>query len=133
MLAETKELLVRKHEFPAEVQQAYLEKILTRFENPYLPDTVDRVGRQPLRKLSRTERLIGPAAELAENGYHPEYLLKTVAAALAFDVPADPESVELQELLRTLTPAEAVGRVTGLEPSHPLYESVLAVFAARMG
>ncbi len=68
VLAETKELLVRKHEFPAEVQQAYLEKILTRFENPYLPDTVDRVGRQPLRKLSRTERLIGPAAELAENG-----------------------------------------------------------------
>ena len=53
---------------PDEAQQAYVDKILQRFANPYLPDTVDRVGRQPLRKLSRTERLIGPAAELAERG-----------------------------------------------------------------
>ena len=68
VLAETKQLLVDKHEFSPEAQQAYVDKILHRFANPYLPDTVDRVGRQPLRKLSRTERLIGPAAELAERG-----------------------------------------------------------------
>ena len=102
VLAETKQLLVDKHEFAPEAQQAYVDKILQRFANPYLPDTVDRVGRQPLRKLSRTERLIGPAAELAETGIRPEYLLATVEAALSFDVPEDPESVELQQLLQTL-------------------------------
>ena len=100
MLAETKQLLVAKHEFDPEVQQAYLEKILNRFANPYLPDTVDRVGRQPLRKLSRNERLIGPAAELAERGIRPEFLLATVAAALRFDVPADPESVRAEGTAR---------------------------------
>ena len=104
VLAETKQLLVAKHDFPAEAQQAYVDKILQRFANPYLPDTVDRVGRQPLRKLSRSERLIGPAAELAERGIRPQHLLATVDAALSFDVPEDPESVELQELLRTLPP-----------------------------
>ena len=76
-----------------------MDKILTRFENPYLPDTVERVGRQPLRKLSRKERLIGPAAELAALGERPTYLLATVDAALSFDVPEDPESVELKQLL----------------------------------
>ncbi len=90
VLAETKRLLVDKHEFSPDAQQAYVEKILTRFANPYLPDTVDRVGRQPLRKLSRKERLIGPAAELAALGERPTYLLATVAAALSFDVPEDP-------------------------------------------
>ena len=50
VLAETKRLLVDKHEFAPEAQQAYVDKILGRFANPYLPDTVDRVGRQPLRK-----------------------------------------------------------------------------------
>ena len=133
VLDETRRLLVAKHEFSAEAQQAYVDKILQRFENPYLPDTVDRVGRQPLRKLSRSERLIGPAAELAERGIRPRRLLATVEAALSFDVPDDPESVELQQLLRTLTAEEAAGRICGLEPAHPLYGDVVAVMARKVG
>ena len=130
VLGETKRLLVEKHEFSDEAQQAYVDKILDRFANPYLPDTVIRVGRQPLRKLSRSERLIGPAAELAERGVRPQHLLATVEAALAFDVPDDPDSVELQQLLTTLPPAEAAERITGLAPGHPLYDDVVAVVAA---
>jgi mannitol-1-phosphate 5-dehydrogenase len=133
VLAETKQLLVAKHDFPAEAQQAYVDKILQRFANPYLPDTVDRVGRQPLRKLSRSERLIGPAAELAERGVRPQHLLATVEAALSFDVPDDPESVELQQLLRTLTAEEATGRICGLTPADPLYGEVVAVMARKVG
>jgi mannitol-1-phosphate 5-dehydrogenase len=133
VLAETKQLLVAKHDFTDEAQQAYVDKILQRFANPYLPDTVDRVGRQPLRKLSRSERLIGPAAELAERGVRPQHLLATVEAALSFDVPDDPESVELQRLLRTLTAAEATERITGLRPADPLYADVLAVLERRVG
>jgi mannitol-1-phosphate 5-dehydrogenase len=133
VLGETKQLLVAKHELSADAQQAYVDKILQRFENPYLPDTVDRVGRQPLRKLSRNERLIGPAAELAERGIRPRHLLATVEAALSFDVPDDPESVELQRLLRTLTAAEATERICGLQPAEPLYSDVLAVLERRIG
>jgi mannitol-1-phosphate 5-dehydrogenase len=133
VLDETKRLLVARHDFTAEAQQAYVDKILQRFANPYLPDTVDRVGRQPLRKLSRSERLIGPAAELAERGVRPRHLLATVEAALAFDVPDDPESVELQRLLGALTAEEATERICGLEPAHPLYGDVVAVMTRKVG
>jgi mannitol-1-phosphate 5-dehydrogenase len=133
VLGETKQLLVAKHDFSDDAQQAYVDKILQRFANPHLPDTVDRVGRQPLRKLSRTERLIGPAAELAERGARPTHLLATVDAALSFDVPDDPESVELQQLLRALTAEEAAERICGLKPSDPLYDDVVAVMAPRVG
>ncbi|MFL6102244.1 MAG: mannitol-1-phosphate 5-dehydrogenase [Actinomycetes bacterium] len=133
VLDETRQLLMAKHDFTAEAQQAYVDKILQRFANPYLPDTVDRVGRQPLRKLSRSERLIGPAAELAERGIRPQHLLATVAAALSFDVPDDPQSVELQQLLRTLTAAEATERICGLTPADPLYDDVVAVMARKAG
>ena len=122
-----------KHDFSDEAQQAYVDKILQRFANPHLPDTVDRVGRQPLRKLSRSERLIGPAAELAERGIRPRHLLATVEAALAFDVPDDPESVELQRLLGALTAEEATERICGLEPAHPLYGDVVAVMTRKVG
>lgn len=131
VLAETKSLLVAKHEFSDTAQQAYVDKILQRFANPYLPDTTERVGRQPLRKLSRNERLIGPAAELAELGIPRHHLLATVDAALAFDVPEDPESVELQELLGSLPAAQVLEKVTGLTADHPLYPDVLAVFERR--
>jgi mannitol-1-phosphate 5-dehydrogenase len=133
VLAETKQLLVAKHEFSDEAQQAYVDKILQRFANPHLPDTVDRVGRQPLRKLSRTERLIGPAAELAGRGVRPRHLLATVEAALSFDVPEDPESVELQELLKTLPAPAATERICGLQPADPLYADVLAVMERKGG
>jgi len=133
VLDETRQLLVAKYDFTAEALQAYVDKILQRFANPYLPDTVDRVGRQPLRKLSRSERLVGPAAELAERGIRPQHLLATVEAALSFDVPDDPQSVELQQLLRTLTAAEATERICGLTPADTLYDDVVAVMARKAG
>ncbi|MDR6504395.1 mannitol-1-phosphate 5-dehydrogenase [Arthrobacter oryzae] len=127
VLDETKELLIHKHGFNREEQEAYVEKILGRFTNPHLPDTVNRVGRAPLRKLSRHERFIGPAAELAERGIVPEALLGAIAAALRFNDPADAEAAELAQIVATSTAAEATEKVTGLTAGHPLFEAVAAL------
>ena len=126
VLAETKALLVAKHGFDPAVQAAYLETNLGRFANPHLTDTVDRVGRQPLRKLSRNERFISPAAELIESGTQPVALVRTVGAALRFDVAEDPESQQLQEKLTALSANDFVAEVTGLDADHPLFALVLA-------
>ena len=127
VLAETKALLVAKHEFDPEVQQAYIDKNMVRFANPELSDTVDRVGRQPLRKLGRNERFVGPAAELAERGLSSAALVRTMGVALRFDVPEDPQSVELQQLLTTLPAESFVAQVSGLEETHPLFADVVEV------
>lgn len=127
VLDETKELLIHKHGFNREEQEAYVEKILGRFTNPHLPDTVNRVGRAPLRKLSRHERFIGPAAELAERGIVPEALLGAIAAALRFNDPADAEATELAQIVASSTAAEATEKVTGLTAGHPLFEAVAAL------
>lgn len=136
-LAETKDLIVRKFGFEPEVQQAYVEKILARFANPDLPDTTERVGRSPLRKISRNERFIGPAAELAEMGRPTDALLATVGALLEFDVAEDPESVELQAILASAragekTAAEVAQELTGLSADHPLFAGLLAQVEARL-
>ena len=128
-LGETSALIVAKHGFTAEEQAAYRARILERFRNPELPDTVERVGRQPLRKLGRHERFIGPASELAVAGLPVEGLLGAVAAALRFDVPADPESVELQQLLAAREPAAFVHEVTGIAAGHPLEPGLVATVA----
>ncbi|MET4542162.1 MULTISPECIES: mannitol-1-phosphate 5-dehydrogenase [Micrococcaceae] len=124
VLEETKELLVAKHGFVEAEQEAYVQKILSRFTNPHLPDTVNRVGRAPLRKLSRHERFVGPAAELAERGVTPVALLEAMSAALRFDDGNDDEAVELASLLSELDAAAVVERITELTPSHPLFAAV---------
>ncbi len=133
VLAETKSLLVAKHEFDADEQQAYIDKTLVRISNPHLPDTCERVGRNPMRKLSRNERFIGPAAQLAERGMPAWDLLNAVGAALRFDVPGDEESVELQELLSSGLPAEGlVVAITGIEPHHALFPHLVEVIQLRL-
>ncbi len=84
------------------------------------------MGRQPLRKLSRNERFVGPAAELAERGLPNAALVRAMGAALSFDVPDDPQSVEMLELLGSMSAHGFVLQVTGLEPSHPLFPAVFA-------
>ena len=133
VLGETKQLLMDKFGFTDEQQQAYIEKTLKRISNPDLPDTCERVGRGPLRKLSRHERFIGPAAELVERGHTAWDLLNAIGAALRFDVPADAESVELQALLASGAPAAEIAEtITGLEPGHPLLSSVTEVVQLRL-
>ncbi|MFI7584751.1 mannitol-1-phosphate 5-dehydrogenase [Kocuria sp. M1N1S27] len=120
-LAETQTLLVAKHGFDDQEHGRYVAKILDRFANEHLPDTVERVGRAPLRKLGRHERFVGPAAELAERGLGTEGLRAAMAAALRFDPADDPEAVRLGEILDTLAPADAVREITGLDTGHPLF------------
>ena len=133
VLAETKALMVAKHEFDDDEQQAYIEKTLIRISNPHLPDTCERVGRNPMRKLSRNERFIGPAAELAERGMPAWDLLNAVGAALRFDAPGDEESVQLQELLSSgLTADELAVAITGVEPDHPLFPHLVEVIQLRL-
>ncbi|WP_395639852.1 mannitol-1-phosphate 5-dehydrogenase [Pseudolysinimonas sp.] len=128
VLGETAAFLIAKHDFPAAEQQAYLEKTLGRFSNPAIDDSVERVGRQPMRKLSRHERFVGPASEIAESGGSTDALLGAMGAALRFDVPGDDEAVTLQAMLRD--GADIPAEVMGLSPADALYDGAAATVAA---
>ncbi len=130
-LEETSAMLAAVHGLAASELAEYRSTILGRFRNPLLPDTVHRVGRQPLRKLSRTERFIGPAAAAAEHGIPTRALVRAVSAAIAFTDADDEQAVELQQRLRTQDAATFTEEVTGLVPAHPLYPAILAAVTAR--
>lgn len=130
-LEETSALLEAVHGLDAAELAGYRATILSRFANPALPDTVGRVGRQPLRKLSRHERFVGPAAAASERGLAVDGLVAAMAAALAFDDPSDEQSVQLQERLRTEDADALAASITGLDANHPLLPRVIEIVAAR--
>jgi len=126
VLKETSGLIVTKHHIPQAEQDEYVSKIIARFSNPDLKDSVARVGRQPLRKLGRNERLISPAAQIAEAGGKYDNLLESIEAALRFqNIKDDAESEELAKILKENDADAATQKLTGLEVGHPLYASVL--------
>ncbi|MEJ1156223.1 mannitol-1-phosphate 5-dehydrogenase [Microbacterium marmarense] len=131
VLEETSSLLVAKHGLDPDAQAEYRAKILRRFRNTELPDTVWRVGRQPLRKISRHERFVGPAAEAAERGLSVDALVSAIGAALEFDDAEDAQSVELQQMIRQHDAASFTATTTGLDPQHPLFSKIETVVAAR--
>lgn len=128
VLEETASLIVEKHAISAQEQKEYVDTIVKRISNPYLEDSVERVGRAPIRKLGRKERFIGPAAQLAERGMKYEALLGPVEMALRFqNVEGDDESVDLAKILKENSPGDATVQLTGLERNHPLFSAVVKV------
>ena len=122
---ETAALIVKKHKVDAKEQNDYVEKIITRISNPYLKDDVVRVGRAPLRKLSRKERFIGPAAALAEQGMECDGLVDAIEMAFRFyNCNEDEEAAQLENKLKALTSDKVVEEICGLESSHPLFKRI---------
>jgi mannitol-1-phosphate 5-dehydrogenase len=63
-LEESGEALIRKHAgkdrlFTPDGYREYADDLLERMTNPHLQDTVERVGRDPHRKLAWDDRLVG--------------------------------------------------------------------------
>jgi mannitol-1-phosphate 5-dehydrogenase len=79
--------------------QDHAQVLRKRFANRALGDTVLRLGRDPIRKLSPDDRLIAPARLAEAAGISPHALAQAIAAALRFDPPEDPIALELQQRL----------------------------------
>ena len=133
-LSETSHLIVKKHGISKNEQKDYVNKIVKRISNPYLADGVDRVGRAPLRKLSRKERFVGPAAELAHKGDKVTALIGAIEMAFRFqNVEGDEESAELTKILKEHDAVSVVKKVCGLEESDALFKDVVKVVEKVQG
>lgn len=126
VLGETSKVLVAKHKLDPKRHEAYVAKTLARIANPAVDDEIVRVGRQPLRKLAKNERLIGPALYFAEHFGEPKELLSVVSAALSFQSDNEPEVQRLGLLLASLSTDEFVAEVFGVGSHQELHKYLVA-------
>ena len=120
--------LVRKFGFDRDAHFAYIEKILRRFSNPYLRDECDRVGREPLRKLSPNDRIILPLLTAKGFGLPYDKLVLAAGAALHFDNPQDPQSVEMLASIKEEGLEATISKYTGIAASDPLVAEIAAAY-----
>jgi mannitol-1-phosphate 5-dehydrogenase len=125
-LEEGSEAVTRRHGLDRAEQAAYVADLLFRFANPALADTVARVGRDPIRKLRRDDRLVGAALLALARGVEPTEIVRGIGAALRFDPADDPAAVTLQAELRERGLDAVLAARCGLPPEHPLAARVRA-------
>ncbi len=104
---------------PGEME-AY-EKVMWRYVvNPAMPDSIRRTGFDPIRKLGRDERLIGPALMCLEQGIDPGAIVQVAAHAFAYDEKTDPGSRQLLAEVARDGIMAAIVRHCGLPADHVL-------------
>lgn len=126
-LDETTEALLRRFSsLDPEEHRRIREDIRVRFGNPLLRDTVYRVARDPLRKLTPSDRLVGSALLCLEEGIFPKYVACVCAAALCYDWNGDSEAVELQRMLQEGGIGFVLEEVCRVSPQSPLGERIMS-------
>lgn len=115
-----------KAEFPqhsASIESDVAEA-LGRIANVRLADTIYRVAKNPRRKLSSRERLVG-AALLAERHKLPNNNLCTgIAAAIAYDEPDDPHALSMKYDIISHGIDKILTEDCGLLPYEPLAKRI---------
>ncbi|MFW5695881.1 MAG: hypothetical protein ACOCYB_11975, partial [Alkalispirochaeta sp.] len=106
-----------------EQNEAILADILVRYGNPLLQDTIRRVGRDPGRKLGRTDRLVGAALLCDRHHISPDHILRIIAAAFRYT--DDSGAPSPATVLAERGADAAVTEVCGLMPEEPLHAAVV--------
>ncbi|MFP4384509.1 MAG: mannitol-1-phosphate 5-dehydrogenase [Spirochaetia bacterium] len=130
-----------RNEYPEEFTRTDLEDhisdLLNRFSNRALGDTIFRVGRDLRRKLSREDRVIGPALLAAKHRLPFHGIAETASAGMKFRGTGEDGRMyggdkQFAEELEEKGPENMLREVSGLnpeqEPDKKVYSAVLEAY-----
>ena len=129
-LDETSEALVKMYpdDLDADEHRDIRKDVRIRFGNPMIMDTVQRVARDPIRKLGPHDRLIGSAKLCLKYGIIPTHIASVCGAALCYDYAEDPDAVQLQEMIQEYGIDRTLQQVSGVEPGDDFGKKILEAY-----
>lgn len=128
--AESRAGIVHAYGADADWLTAHMADLDVRFRNQALGDTVFRLGKDPVRKLGPTDRLVAPALAAAAAGVSPVALATGIALALRFAPAEDEVALELQDKIKREGVAAVLASISGLAPDSALSRLVIQRYAA---
>ena len=113
-LGEVSSALQKQYGFTAEEMAKWVKGVIDQTNNPSIGDTVVRMAADPLRKLKKSDRLIGPALLCLQNGIQPNHLIRAVGYALHYRNEEDANSLNLSNAIQDNGLDETIKTVCGL-------------------
>jgi mannitol-1-phosphate 5-dehydrogenase len=126
-LDETSQALLKTYpqDLDPEEHRAIRADVKIRFSNSLLQDSVQRVARDPIRKLGPDDRLVGSAMMCIDHDIFPDNGAAICGAALCYDYPEDPEAVRLQKMLERNGAAATLREISHVEPGSELGDKII--------
>ncbi len=116
--------LVSKYGFDQDSHFGYVDKVINRLRDPHLQDELSRVCREPIRKLSPEDRLVKPLLMCRSYGLSTDNLLLGIGAALHYNNGDDPQSQEMQQLIKAKGLKAAVSGISGIDARDTLLDEI---------
>jgi len=104
------------------------ELVNRRFPNRDLADTVQRVARNPIRKLGSHERLAGFAHLLQKHALSTEPVSRVIGSALHYRDIKDSESLELGRIIEEKGPGTVLEDMCGLKRQDKCFKECLEFY-----
>ncbi len=113
-------------------QSQFGKTCLQRFANSSLQDSIERVARDPMRKMSGNDRIMKPISAYYEQfGQLPVYLDSGASVALSFKSSADEQSLKLHRLLEQEPIEKILTTITGLNSMHPSMHDIASRYRVQ--
>ncbi len=114
--------LSKAYQMPVELLVRHFQDLLSRFKNRALKDTCARVGGDPKRKLSHTDRLIGSSLLCLEHGVQPVFISVGTAGAVYEYI----REAGAQQCVKEAR--QVLSMLSDLEKDSPLLDLVLPLY-----
>ncbi len=96
-MRESGEALSREHGVPIDIINQHIDNLIERFGNRGLGDTIERVGKDPIRKLGPNDRLVGALNLCKKHDIEARHINVGIAAALVFNEASGNEALSAQD------------------------------------
>ena len=130
IIKESSEVLIKEYGFDRLALDKFSQAKLNRFLRTASHDTIDRVGRDPVRKLSDSDRLVAPAKRAYKEGLSYDNLAKAIAAAYSYDDKDDEKAMEVQAYIKANSLEKAIEKYSNINPEKEagLFDKIVEAY-----
>lgn len=129
VLNESGKMLEMKYGFTENEMKMHIDSLLMRYRNEELKDSLQRLARDPLRKLGRKERITGAIYNCIEYDINPDAIIKTLFYALHYRDLNDPSVCILSEILGRDGIGGVLTQICGMHKNDRVFNIVCKLYA----
>jgi mannitol-1-phosphate 5-dehydrogenase len=123
--------LINEFGLDEQEQREFMAVAIKKYTDPNMNDLIERNANDSRRKLSKEERLVGPALLCLKHGKMPYAYSKAIAAAYYYNGSNDEGTQEVQRTVNQSGIEKAIKKYSSIDESSRLYDVILTSYKSK--